>query len=338
MRYGYLEGIGEDRVAFVTQASEAAFIVSKKEDVKCEIKLEILTENVEFSNENLYVALRENSVHLLSTVRHFPYIPKVKVILPRVCIEFEVKHSYFNMLIKAVNRIQPKIINRILPNPKDFFELINYQKDLLLQQLPSNIKIDDDQLKALHMILSCDKKSPPVVVNGSFGTGKTRLLALATCCVVQHGKKTRSPVKVLVCAHHQVSADHFIEEYFGNMFKKESNVELVRLISQSDKPSQWSNYKSVYIPFHIYNDKKAHQSHPTYLVVVTTFDTAPELLKIFKDDFFTHIFMDEGSQVTEPEAISPLCLAGLDTKIVIAGDPCQVSYCTTIVYWWYNCC
>ncbi len=46
---------------------------------------------------------------------------------------------------------------------------------------------------------------------------------------------------------------------------------------------------------------------------------------MFPPGFFTHILLDEGAQAREPEAVAPLSLATKDTKIVIAGDPQQVS-------------
>ena len=45
---------------------------------------------------------------------------------------------------------------------------------------------------------------------------------------------------------------------------------------------------------------------------------------------FTHILLDEGAQSREPESIAPLCLADIDTKIIIVGDHKQVYY--TCIY------
>ena len=60
------------------------------------------------------------------------------------------------------------------------------------------------------------------------------------------------------------------------------------------------------------------------LVIATTFLTALSLRNLFRPGFFTHILIDEGAQTREPEAIAPLSLASSGTKIVIAGDSCQV--------------
>ncbi len=76
------------------------------------------------------------------------------------------------------------------------------------------------------------------------------------------------------------------------------------------------------------------------IVVVTTFTTSLSITNAVGNKFFTHILMDEGSQTREPEAIAPLSLASINTKIVIAGcggtaDTETLSkYAATRVLWW----
>ena len=103
------------------------------------------------------------------------------------------------------------------------------------------------------------------------------------------------------------------------MFQNVDNVALLRLYS--------TGFRGRHSPFqHCYVSKNQlyHHNHTIssskYLVVVTTFLTAPSL----RGKNFTHILMDEGSQSREPEAIAPLCLADSSTKLVIAGDSHQV--------------
>ena len=319
MRYGYLKDVGADQIAYATQASEAAFIVPAGGSAECELKLEILSVNYEHSDENMYVAFKKADAPILSQIIKSE-LPKQKVTLHKLYVQFEVKHYYFNSLVKAVNNITPGIIARILPSTASFFPILKHPAGLLHSLLAScEVQIDDNQFSALSTILSANPRSPPVIVNGSFGTGKTRLLAATTFCAIKHGMNEHKPVRVLVCAHHQASADHFIEEYFGKMFKNIKKVQLVRLTAK-DKPS-WSEFKQVYHAYWMY--KKVMPLD--YLVIATTFNTAPHLLKHFEAGFFTHILIDEGSQAREPDAIAPLCLAGPSTKIVIAGDTCQVS-------------
>ena len=316
MRYGYLSNANNDQIDYATQASEGAYIVSQ--DRRFQLKLEILSENFEHSNENIYVAFRENKSRLLGRIINCVEVPEKTFY--NLIVEFEVKHSYFNSLVRAVNSISPEDIKRILPTSETFSDFVHCHTDetikSLLSKIPSNIDIDrEGQFKALRALLLCQRNSPPIIVNGAFGTGKTRLLAATTYCVIQYGVNENLHVRVLICTHHNSSADHLIEQ-FGQMFG--NRIELVRLVSKS--PNRRSRFSPFYKNVHGYSGSRSR-----HLVMVTTFLTAPRLSKILDKEFFTHIFLDEGAQVREPEAIAPLSLAGPNTKIVVAGDSCQVS-------------
>ena len=69
-------------------------------------------------------------------------------------------------------------------------------------------------------------------------------------------------------------------------------------------------------------------SQEHYVVVVTTFLTGLNIQSTVGGKFFTHILLDEAAQAREPEAVAPLCMANQNTKIVIAGDDCQVNQYT----------
>ena len=67
------------------------------------------------------------------------------------------------------------------------------------------------------------------------------------------------------------------------------------------------------------------------MVVVTTFLTALSVKMAIHDKYFTHVLLDEAAQVREPEAVAPLCMANLYTKIVVAGDNQQVNIIVTVI-------
>ncbi len=331
MRYGFLENVTADQIAYATQACEGLFIVSQ--DRYTQLKMEILKENYKHSDEKLYVAFHEDESSRLSEIISVS-LTQGEAIIHGLLVEFEVKHGYFNSLVKAVNSMHQGIIRRLLPTAADFFEpALLHEIDLkvLLSNVPYGIVIDgDSQFNALHAILSCNRSSPPLIVNGSFGTGKTRLLAVATHCLLDYGVRAISPARILVCAHHYHSVDHFIKQYFGKMFSNRTEVALFRLIDDSYyvRGSEFS---------HLYITSKGMQEYisnhePQYLLVVTEFLTAQPLLKIFEEGFFTHILIDEGSQIVEPQVIAALSLAGPNTKIVIVGDSCQVRFVYSVVY------
>ena len=185
----------------------------------------------------------------------------------------------------------------------------------------------DDQLNALKTIALCPARSPPILINGSFGSGKTRVLAIAANYITEMATE---PARVLVCAHHQVSADTFTETYFGEMVmnrKHSWQVRFIRLTS-SNYHVRSDKYSKFYINFyHLHKEVRSGglSTHSGNLVIATTFLTALRLRDLFRPGFFTHILLDEGAQSREPEAIAPLSLASSGTKIIIAGDSCQVS-------------
>ena len=71
-----------------------------------------------------------------------------------------------------------------------------------------------------------------MIIPGPFGTGKTRVLAVATYNFIETAKKSNSIARVLLCCQQQVSADTFVESYFGKILTdkhKSWGVKLVRL-------------------------------------------------------------------------------------------------------------
>ena len=320
-RFGCIEGLNQDQIAYSTQASEAVFVANATH----EVRMEILKENFNHCDENLYIAFNEKNEALLSQISA-QQIRRGETDLVNIWIEFEVKHSYFNSLIKAINYLKPEIIERLLPSKEMFlpFSPISYEElQYMMPRPPCSLQmsLDEDQRFSLERILTCNSVSPPLLINGSFGTGKTRLLAVACHCLIMQGRMKKKPVRILICAHHQATVDAMVQHYFGRMLQQyPENFELVRLISRNR-----------ILPKH--ELKKYYQSNVElspdfrqvpYVIVATTHLTSPSLHYKCGNKFFTHILMDEGSQTREPEAISPLCLASPSTKLVIAGDSCQV--------------
>ncbi len=157
-RYGYLTDLSADQIAYAAQSSEAGFIVSADN----EVKFDVLRENYEHSDEKMYISFINNAANngILSRIISRP-LPKGETDLTDLNIEFEVKHSYFNTLIRAVNKIQPQIIERILPSRESFLPLFDVPISYVRQLLPQTHDFDidlEDQLRALHTILSCNRR------------------------------------------------------------------------------------------------------------------------------------------------------------------------------------
>ena len=324
-RFGYIEGLSQDQIAYGTQASEAVFAVSKASNQ--EIKMTILRENYNHCDDKLFIAFR-CTLKLLNII-FSEKVTNEEIQLHNVGIEFEVKHSFFNYLIESVNNIQTAIIGRIIPS-YDEFKKISISNTNCNSELHSlerfNISLDDKQMNGLLKIMACDSESPPVLISGAFGTGKTRLLAVAAYCLMKKGAATNTPTRVLICAHHPATLDSLFENYFGPISKdhREEDFEMIRLITKDTVKRPPHNLAHCYKNFkeilNVYEKSK-----PPFIIVASTFASSLSLKPVFGSKYFTHIFLDEGSQSREPEAISSLTLASPNTKIVIAGDWNQVS-------------
>ena len=315
-RYGYIQGLNGDQIAYALQASEGALLVEPNrsaEEGRFDIRVEMLEGDCNYTDGKIYIVFDENAYNsrYLYSVLHLRELPRHKVTVHHVFVEFEVKHSYFNNLTKSVTRINESIIAKLFPTQDDM-------KPLKACTLPSTTGTDKYQSKALQAILSAPSGCPPIVINGSFGTGKTHLLASAAEYLLAQGRGEYKQVEILICAHHQASADHIAEL----LQPSSESFTLIRLVSKLSykKPKYFHDFDSA--------EKMCHAITPpslSYLVIVTTFLTSPSISR-FKKGSFTHIMLDEGSQTREPEVIAPLCLADNKTRIILAGDSCQVSY------------
>ena len=310
-----IEGMNGDQIAYATQASECAVLLS----TKGEIRADILPENFGSTDDCMYLAFDAvNTKKLSCCMPHGSEGMNIKV-------EFEVKHGYFNNLHDAVESLSPAIIARLVPKQMDIVPVI---KNCVLQpQSQYNVLHLDDrhQLGSLQSIALCPNSNPPFLITGSFGTGKTCLLAAATYHFLQDAHHSQQPVRVLVCAHHQASADTFVNNYFGVM-KNDATFpwkEAVVRVTSDFYNIQDETYSDMYITCREFC-KTFRPSCVHNIVIVTTCLTSLHFRGIFGPGFFTHILLDEAAQCREPEAVAALCLANSNTKIVLAGDKMQV--------------
>ena len=330
-RFGYLEGMKGDQIAYATQASEAVTLRFIKSDNRvATVEADILLESFHRADNRLYIAFNLYNAIKLEECLLIPERKGKEYHRESVRFHFEIKHSYFQSLHKAINKLSSEVIAKLLPEEDDFDQ--NFQLDRI--PFPSHyeyLKLDRYQLKALQATVFC-KATAPVLIAGPFGTGKTRLLAVATHYFLEECQLPAG--RVLVCAHHQASADTFMECYFGLMItdpKHPWKVNLTRLISESHhcvthEYSRW--YKT------IEQFEKMRSSETFYdsrVLIITTFLTSLRLIEMFGPGYFTHILLDEGAQSREPEAVAPLCLANKDTKVIIAGDHYQVGCSSNIL-------
>ena len=312
-KYGSLEVGDGDVIAYATQASEAVYLITS--DGR-EVKAEILRDNYNHTGNNLYICFGEGS--------------NISNSFEDIEAQFEVKHLFFNSLHEALDNIPADVMRRLVPKCDDFTGEVRAEGLSTLGNIPKdyvsilNLKhIEHDHQQALQVALSCQPNAPPVLVTGAFGSGKTCFLASVAYCFVSEAKRH---TRILICAHHQATADTIMENYFGPMLEHKTTpleIQVVRITSKNYS-LRGRKYHMWYCNVVDFKKEAHYYGRLSKLVIITTFLTSLQLKNSFPQGFFTHILIDEGAQAREPEAIAPLCHASSMTRIIIAGDPQQV--------------
>ena len=322
VRYGYLVGLNGDKISYAVQAAQdkgGVILVSEHGEV---CTADILPENYSHTDEVMYIGLNRLNHDLLCL--HFKYLISLSPCSLQVDVEFDLKHFYFNSLRKFINSLTDDIIIRLIPKESCFGEISAYDSLVNLEKLRKICS--EDQMKALKTIIAQPSGGPPVLISGPFGTGKTYILAVATHFLFSESILNNKVAHVLVCTHHKRSTDNFLE-IFENLLKyfslnKSVSTFLVRDYGQESTSKIVRKYcvSSRNIEYYMRQDLDK-----TNILIVTTCMTSYHLTQVrCLNDFFTHILIDEGAQMREPEAIAPLSLANRNTKIVITGDHQQV--------------
>ena len=290
-----------DTIAYAMQASEGIVILHLPTgDMKADI---LLTKD-------------RSSLYFLLGLATNPGVKRQS----NVNVTFILKFSYFDRLHRALDSLPLAVLNRLMPNDPCHFSNVVLNDDIPppVKCVHNIVKLEYSQRKALKSIMNCEVNKAPVLIIGSFGTGKTQLLARAAYQVLKQNRKNR----ILICAHHQRSADTFMANYFSKMIDSGWYCgKVVRLMATRDyhAPSNCAKYYATV------RDKRFSNGMEKISLIVTTFSTSLHMLGVVPEGFFTHILLDEGAQTREPESIAPLCLADNNTQIVIAGDHKQVS-------------
>ena len=325
VRYGLLHGVNLNGnvVSHIKQASSETENVRLHYPSGVIVKAEVVNGYHLWKNESLIIAFTNSE--LSKVIKEMEKLQEHEGDFSDVAISFVLKRWYFDRLHKALENLSSATINRLIPACASDFTNSDDKPNLSqpANLLNSIIKLDEGsfnlQMEALKLIMGCQAGKAPVLVIGSFGTGKTRLLARAAYQILRNNPSNR----VLICTHHQHCADTFITSYFLKMKNCGWNVHAVRLVPsklQYRMPPDCQNFYEDVRDFNF--NKRDHR------LIVTTFSTSFNLLHRdhnVQKGCFSHILLDEGAQAREPESIIPLCLADNNTKIIIAGDHKQVT-------------
>ncbi|CAN6290597.1 unnamed protein product [Urochloa humidicola] len=192
---------------------------------------------------------------------------------------------------------------------------------------PLNPHINTEQADAVAMILGC-RGVPPYVIYGPPGTGKTMTIIEAILQLYTAKKRAN----ILICAASNTAADHVLEKLLlASYLIRPSDI--FRLNAPS---RQYDDVNADFIRFCFFEDRVFKcpplQALLQYKIIISTYMSSSLLqAEGLRRGHFTHIFLDEAGQASEPEAMVPLSgLCGRDTVVVLAGDPMQlgpVVYC-----------
>ena len=319
VRFGYISAshLDGDKIAYAEQSSEGRLYIH------CNGRKVPATMISPYPSKRswdvIYLSISGTKISALGKV------PKQHFEIKMVQVEFELKYSYFDRLHKALDLLPTLTVQRLIPTSRNHFCFTKQQGPSLSLQhrFKGFLTLDFAQREALEAIVFAEAGAP-VIIAGSFGTGKTQLLAQAAYQILKVKRANTPRPRVLVCAHHQASADAFLVKYFGPMIEEGWRVRMIRMIVRfSDKDKFEYQYRQ-----YCMTAREVSRRIHSFELVVTTFANCLHLATILKDSsagFFTHILVDEGAQTREPETIAPLFLSGPNTVIAIAGDHKQVS-------------
>ncbi|TRY66323.1 hypothetical protein DNTS_024319 [Danionella cerebrum] len=196
--------------------------------------------------------------------------------------------------------------------------------------LTKQTELNNKQQIALNYILGkcqINKMVAPLLIYGPFGTGKTLCLASAAKALA-----LRPQNKVLICTYTNSSADMYVREHFHpHITNGHPTLKLLRIkanrrgnsISRTDDITKKyclcsPDKQSFVLP--VQSDLESHR-----IIIITT-SMARHLCEMkLPKGFFTHILIDEASQMLEGEALMALGLADKGTRVVLAGDHMQMA-------------
>ncbi|XP_070570218.1 3'-5' exoribonuclease HELZ2-like [Ptychodera flava] len=242
-------------------------------------------------------------------------------------IQFRINRLPFCRQHYAVDLLTEEKLQCIFPHFRRMEEEIKQK----LKKVPG-LKMNSNQLKAVTSITGKNGDiKKPLIIYGPFGTGKTYTMAMSIKQLV-----TKQPdAKVLLCTISNSAADLYITEYFDRMVREGcEQIKPLRIYAGNRRFETIQEVVAKYCP---HQEVKAGirqvrmpnaedvQEVKEYSVIVTTLTTSVVLQRIGLEGHFTHIFIDEAGQALETEAIMPITLARLNTKVVLAGDHQQMS-------------
>ncbi|GAA0156850.1 RNA helicase [Lithospermum erythrorhizon] len=190
------------------------------------------------------------------------------------------------------------------------------------QLVPISSMLNEEQMSAVEMILEC-KGGSPYMIYGPPGTGKTMTLVEAILQIYSRDRKSR----ILVCAPSNYAADHLLSKLLMEKAIEIKKHEIFRLNAAS---RLIEDVNPDYLEYCFVEDSTFRCPSLRDLlrikIIISTYSSAFLLhAEGIKRGHFSHIFLDEAGQASEPETMVPLAhLYEECTVVVVAGDPMQL--------------
>ncbi|XP_031722662.1 RNA helicase Mov10l1 [Anarrhichthys ocellatus] len=178
-----------------------------------------------------------------------------------------------------------------------------------------NPDLNPPQKEAVRKILEGECRPIPYVLFGPPGTGKTITLIEAILQVYYFLPSSR----VLVCTPSNSAADLICIRLHHSGFLHAASLARVNASCRQEE--------SIPEVLRLYSKAGEDIRHASFhRIVVSTCSSAGMFHNIgIQVGHFTHVFLDEAGQATEPESLIPMSyLSERDGQIVLAGDPCQL--------------
>ncbi|XP_010256116.1 PREDICTED: probable RNA helicase SDE3 [Nelumbo nucifera] len=188
--------------------------------------------------------------------------------------------------------------------------------------VPLTQNLNEEQMFSIEMILRC-KGVPPYVIHGPPGTGKTMTLVEAMLQIYT----TRKDARILVCAASNSAADHILDKLISNEVAQVRESEVFRLNASSRPYEDIDPDKIQFCFFEEFIFKcPPLKALLRYRIIISTYMSASLLYgEGIRRGHFSHIFLDEAGQASEPETMIPIAnLCHRETVVVLAGDPMQL--------------
>ena len=241
-------------------------------------------------------------------------------------VRFMPKRDEYEKMHQALDDIKPLKEAILFPTWRYMPAPEQWDQDHLFSLLEYEI-LTTTQKEAVYSIINSKYTSIPTIICGPFGCGKTKTLAIAAKLIALtfYNSGILIVTKTNSCANLYIDllANYFdgidmLDDRYSRRPKLYRHFAASRNISWDKKMQPFTNIRNG-----AYERLPLNELKRCPIVVTTTVGCSSLINPKDRDsakNLFTHIFLDHAAQLIEPEACIPLSLAGLDTKIALAGD------------------